>query len=310
MGFLRWPYPETPIDGHWGNVTATIDWCEENYVVSSYIAEWSNTISNITYLITASYATYCAYRNQMELRFILIGAGFAVVGVGSWLFHMTLLYRYQLLDELPMIYATTIPAWSMICEYLENKPNNKGNKRQLDRIEWAVGFILSVLVIGITVFYIINRNPLFHEFAYAFLTGIVVIIAGWLNYKHVRNPRAKKNLTHCMAIGIMLFGAGFLSWQLDIRLCSHWINIRRSYLKLPLGIFLELHGWWHVLTGLGVYYYIVFLQYLRVLTQGMKDVNFIWRWRVLPELVRNDHAINTNFSYEFLGNYATPEVSV
>ena len=33
------PYPPEQEDGFWGIPTSTIDWCEENYVVSVYIAE-------------------------------------------------------------------------------------------------------------------------------------------------------------------------------------------------------------------------------------------------------------------------------
>lgn len=29
-----------PTDGYWGKVTSTIDWCEENYVVNRYVAEF------------------------------------------------------------------------------------------------------------------------------------------------------------------------------------------------------------------------------------------------------------------------------
>lgn len=306
MGYFGWPYPNTPREGFWGNVTSTIDWCEENYVVSSYFAEWSNTLSNLTYFTTALYATYCAHRNRLEFRYVLIGIGFAVVGLGSWLFHMSLKYRFQLLNELPMIYATTIPTWSMVCEYYESKHRDHGSKKFSSRLQWAVGLTLSLILTIVTVVYIIYRNPLIHEFAYAFFTGLVVIIAGWLNFKYVKEARAKSNITYCMGLGIVIFAAGFLSWQLDIHFCSFWVHVRRSYLQLPLGIFMELHGWWHVLTGLGVYYYVIFLQYLRILTQNKEDkFDIIWRWRILPELVRRDHAIKTKFSYSFLGAYET-----
>jgi dihydroceramidase len=32
---------------------------------------------------------------------------------------------------------------------------------------------------------------------------------------------------------------------------------------MPLGFLTELHGWWHIFTGIGVYDYIVFVEYLR-----------------------------------------------
>ena len=33
-------YTDPGKDGFWGNITSSIDWCEENYVVSYYIAEF------------------------------------------------------------------------------------------------------------------------------------------------------------------------------------------------------------------------------------------------------------------------------
>ena len=41
------------LPGYWGPATATLDWCESNYVVSYYIAEFYNTLSNAAYLIAA-----------------------------------------------------------------------------------------------------------------------------------------------------------------------------------------------------------------------------------------------------------------
>ena len=33
-------------DGFWGNITSTVDWCEENYVVNYYIAEFCKLTLN------------------------------------------------------------------------------------------------------------------------------------------------------------------------------------------------------------------------------------------------------------------------
>lgn len=32
--------------GHWGAMDATIDWCEKNYEITAYIAEFMNTTTN------------------------------------------------------------------------------------------------------------------------------------------------------------------------------------------------------------------------------------------------------------------------
>ncbi|KAI8912748.1 phytoceramidase, alkaline, isoform CRA_d [Gorgonomyces haynaldii] len=101
MGF---DLPPAGNQGHWGPVTATLDWCEENYVVSKYIAEWVNTWTNLNYLILCFLGIYNALHTYNSTGFIFSHLGMAVVGVGSFLFHMTLTYEMQLADELPMIY--------------------------------------------------------------------------------------------------------------------------------------------------------------------------------------------------------------
>ena len=304
MSFLRWSYPDEPIEGYWGPTTSIIDWCEENYVVSPYIAEWSNTISNSIFLITALYSTWCAYRNGLEFRFLLIGLGFALVGVGSWLFHMTLKYRFQLLDELPMIYATAIPAWSVFCEF--NWKTWRANTKQASKKRQLL-FMLAVFSFTtiLTYMYLVCRVVLLFQALYGFLTLIVVAISSsFAIHLETKDPLVKKNLYNTMGMGIITFALGFILWELDQLFCPLWIHIRRDYLKLPLGVLLEFHGWWHLLTGIGVYSYLVFLHYLRVLNlQKGGDFTFIWRWGILPELIKNDLAINTNYSLTFWGPF-------
>ncbi|CAI4054427.1 hypothetical protein SUVZ_16G2010 [Saccharomyces uvarum] len=300
---FSWPYPEAPIEGYWGKPTSLIDWCEENYVVSPYIAEWSNTFTNSIFLMTAFYSTYSAWRNKLETRFVLIGLGFSLVGIGSWLFHMTLQYRYQLLDELPMLYATIIPSWSIFAETQELLiKDEKKRKESSFRIQMVISFIMCGIVTVLTWLYVVVQQPAIFQVLYGILTVLVVILSGLLTFNHVHDPVAKKNLFITMVMGMVPFVIGFIFWQLDIHLCSFWIYIRRTYLALPLGIFLELHAWWHLLTGTGVYIFVVYLQYLRILTHGNADeFVFIWRWRFFPELVRKGLPIGTSYSTEYMG---------
>ncbi|CCE65537.1 hypothetical protein TPHA_0L01840 [Tetrapisispora phaffii CBS 4417] len=311
MNYLRWSYPDAPVEGYWGEVTSTIDWCEENYVVSSYIAEWSNTLTNAVFVSTALYTTYAAYRSQLETKFILIGLGFALVGIGSWLFHMSLSYNYQLLDELPMLYATCIPSWSMICEFTEylDRPAdddtsiNISKKRQV-----VVGSIIFIGVTSLSVLYIIFKKPAIHQIAYALLNICVAAMSFLLTQKKIKDKTAISNLHSCMVIGTILFLVGFIAWNLDNQFCSLWIHIRRKYLLLPFGAFFELHGWWHLLTGTGVYYYIMFLQYLRILTiHKGEDYKFIWRWGFIPEVIQRDYKPCTNYSLTLNGPYVIEE---
>lgn len=294
--FIR-PYPLSPNHGFWGPPTSTIDWCEENYVVSQYIAEWSNTLTNSFFIMLALYVIYSANYNNLEARFKVIGFGFGLVGVGSSLFHMTLQYRYQLLDELPMVYVTCIPAWSIFCDQLIFMNHSLSVWKEI-----LVGICVFMGANILTWIYLVYKNPTIHQAGYAVINLIVITLALSLTSKCVKNPKHKKNLHMIMILGISLFFTGYIAWLLDIHFCSVWIYLRRNYLRLPLGVTLELHGWWHLLTGAGVYFWIIYLEYLRILMHGKENrYILIWRWKVLPEVIQIDKSVGGKHSLEFLG---------
>uniref|UniRef100_A0A8C9WMS8 Alkaline ceramidase n=1 Tax=Scleropages formosus TaxID=113540 RepID=A0A8C9WMS8_SCLFO len=98
----------SPPGGFWGPPTSTLDWCEENYFVSVFVAEFWNTVSNLLMILPPIYGAIRTSRDGLETRYVFAFLGLAAVGVGSWSFHMTLQYEMQLLDELPMIYSCCI----------------------------------------------------------------------------------------------------------------------------------------------------------------------------------------------------------
>ena len=48
----------TDAKGWWPVVTASIDWCERNFVVSFYIAEFWNTMSSLTHVAIGLFGLY------------------------------------------------------------------------------------------------------------------------------------------------------------------------------------------------------------------------------------------------------------
>ncbi len=91
-------------EGFWGPPTSTVDWCEANYVVSHYVAEFWNTVSNIGLLVLGIYGVRMCLREGLAVRvdLLLLFGLIAVVGLGSAAFHATLLKTSQQLDETPM----------------------------------------------------------------------------------------------------------------------------------------------------------------------------------------------------------------
>ena len=95
------PIVSADLDRYWGPVTASIDWCELNYATTPYIAEFYNTVSSLCIVLAGciGLAMVC------PLRYKVAFACIAVVGLGSAMFHMTLLKQWQASDEVPMLYS-------------------------------------------------------------------------------------------------------------------------------------------------------------------------------------------------------------
>ena len=85
--------------GFWGPPTSAIDWCEDNYVRSHYVAEFHNTWTNTFFVGVAIAILNRCHRQGLPAHF-KFGAGCMVLtGAFSGLFHATLWLSMQRLDE-------------------------------------------------------------------------------------------------------------------------------------------------------------------------------------------------------------------
>ena len=91
------------MEGLWGPVTSTMNWCEGNYVLVSWIAEFWNALTSlfIALLGVLGWRLHRHHDLGMQLAFIAL----AVIGFGSFAFHGTLRFETQMMDEIPMIWA-------------------------------------------------------------------------------------------------------------------------------------------------------------------------------------------------------------
>src|SRR5258706_11376829 len=87
------------MNNYWGDIDSTIDWCEPNYKVTKYIAEFYNTISSIPIIIWSLMGLFLTQKYATkEMRFIFAFLMLSLVGLGSVLFHASLRYYFQLFD--------------------------------------------------------------------------------------------------------------------------------------------------------------------------------------------------------------------
>lgn len=92
----------TSRDGFWGAPTALNIFCEPKYSTSKYFAEFYNSLTSLVYVVGAAYVL-----SKREVRadalLAVAGLSIGVIGLGSMLFHQTMQYSMELLDEMPMM---------------------------------------------------------------------------------------------------------------------------------------------------------------------------------------------------------------
>ncbi|KAF2096414.1 alkaline ceramidase, partial [Rhizodiscina lignyota] len=302
------PYPPTQ-DGYWNPVTATINWCEEDYYASIYSAEIVNTLTNLVFICLAYKGIRNCIQHGHDPEFLAAFFSYLFIGIGSFFFHSSLKYSMQLLDELSMIYLTCTTFFAVFAF----------NKSTFIRL---CIFVFTVsLAAFITGYYHYLKDPVFHQNMFALL-AILVVSRGIYDMEQLRPSRRRRrsadalkestanvdekeqarrdardlrmlNTMWWMVIcGFLSVIIGFFIWNLDNIYCSTLRRWRRE-IGLPWGIVLEGHGWWHLFTGLGAYYNLTWGVYLRYCLKGMQDeVEVVWPslFTSVPVVIRKSKA--------------------
>ncbi|XP_076807573.1 alkaline ceramidase 3-like isoform X4 [Clavelina lepadiformis] len=256
--------------GIWGEPTSTLDWCEENYIVTPYIAEFWNTVSNLVMIIPSLVCAVYYWKKGIETRYLLANISLLTVGIGSWMFHMTLRYEMQLLDELPMIYGTCVFLYALR-HHAKPSENRSG----------IYIFSLCLCCILVTAVYLHWQNPLFHQASYAILvlTLLYEAVIATQNYPQIKPV---------VLTSLVLYLFGFLLWNIDNNFCSSLRSLRASSSNnSPVKAATQLHAWWHIFTGYATYLHIVFSSYARTLhlkrTCSVQKLGGVWPYLEVKE---------------------------
>ena len=226
--------------GYWGPPTAGIDWCERNHVVSHYIAEFYNTLSNIGLVAAGAYAIWQSAREGYGLRFIVAGGAVLLIGFGSAAYHGTLLWSAQMWDEIPMV-------WTMLVFIYINLRMQRGGS--------------TALALGLTAYGLLwTMIHSLGSFVAAFQVhfGLLVLLGMYMNCRNVRIhsglpllpvrdepavPPAWRGLRRMVWLYIAYSVLAFVLWVLDQTLCER-LHALPGGVPNP-----QLHAWWHLLNG-------------------------------------------------------------
>ncbi|KAF3086337.1 hypothetical protein TWF569_000763 [Orbilia oligospora] len=254
-------FPYGPkVQSMWEPATSTINFCEEDFYLTGYVAEVMNVITNSLYIWLAYKGATHVFKHDHPRIFALCFISYGIIGIGSILFHGTLKYSMQLVDECAMIYTALTMCFATFS-------HGRSPLRQFLVLLGCVGMGLTI-----TLVYHYLKNPLFHQNAFALIMITLLSHSMYMMETHTRgkNPAATNLMWKMVIWGICVFLAGFGVWNLDNIYCQQLRRWRRE-VGMPWGFVSELHAWWHLLTGIGSYILLVWGQYLRATLDGKAD---------------------------------------
>ncbi|KAJ3391273.1 Alkaline ceramidase 3 [Lobulomyces angularis] len=234
-------------NGYWGPVTSTLDWCELNYQYNHFVAEMFNTFSNIPFLLLTLLGFYSCFKTSTEPRFLLAYSGLAIVGIGSGLFHGTLTYEMQLMDEKKSLHFVLLSSYSSLLTYV----------------------------------YVKYRDPLIHQAG--FMALFVLTIGGILHSIHksekLKLVDSKFPLWKIARNAFFSCVFGFTLWNLENFNCQRIRELKE--VNVFLEVVLNLHAWWHIFMALGTYQGTVLAQFIRLLVLK-KNVRLNYIFNLVP----------------------------
>lgn len=92
-------------DGYWGPVEPNFNYCESNYIMTTFIAEPLNMLSSVGLVLAGANAMHQSRMYNFERRFMLLGFSVVLMGATSMCSHATLTKSTQLWDEVAMACA-------------------------------------------------------------------------------------------------------------------------------------------------------------------------------------------------------------
>ena len=245
-------YRANSLRGYWGPVSSSIDWCERNYVVTPYIAEFYNTCSNLAMVLLGLLGMYLASREGHEKRYIVTSFTLFAIGCGSAAFHGTLTHIGQQGDETPMVVGSAVWLW---CLAFSDPAFEARNPALARRAAWACGALTALFAVA------------HYTFAFvAVFQGLIAVMAtvmvATLSVRWRRSPDRSLTPPYCAYMLSILTALPL--WLLDQHACAH-LHALRGGVPNP-----QFHAWWHILMGANCYLAPVVEGSMRLAARGQK----------------------------------------
>jgi dihydroceramidase len=244
---LNVKYFESKIDsnkGYWSPITSSIDWCERNYVLTKYIAEFWNCLSSLLMCLLGGILFFRGLYYKIETRFLLMSLSFGIVGLGSAYFHGTLTYIGQMTDELPMVYSMII-WWFILIRMNQNSIYSFDFLILFGIIYALLWTYLHTLKTFVLIFQI--------HFTLIVLTGIMKLI-----YLYKQIQYKTYSIMYLIITYIILLFIAMICWIIDQYLCEQ-MNDKNGFNP-------QFHAWWHLICAIDCHVGIVCAEGMRLLS--------------------------------------------
>ncbi|KAL4900695.1 hypothetical protein BDW74DRAFT_182529 [Aspergillus multicolor] len=236
--------------------------CETDYAISRYIAEFINSLSNIVYVFHGIHGLRKLKQkgNGDPLR------AFPYRGLMAVGFCSRLLMSFKCsVDDLSTHFATTLVLHRVLT----------ANSTRRNSIVTAV--LLESLLFFLVAYHVVTDELLLHSASsVAAITLIGVYIMRLVNARTLPDSAARRQIWGMVRFGAAIFNLGYWLWLLDQWACG-FLTSNREEIGLPWAFLWELHGWWHVCTGYGAYVFIAVVDHL-VAGEGHGDIDRSFAW--------------------------------
>ncbi|RFU25931.1 hypothetical protein B7463_g10397, partial [Scytalidium lignicola] len=228
------------LSGAWSPPTSKANFCEEDYIITVYIAEFINSLTNLVYVYFALRHMYGPGSHGLfKPKSDFMSISLLVLGISSFLFHASLRQALQFADELAMLSLS----WSLLQGILTG--------RRSSAYDWFINIILAVVFPLFAVFYVWTGKIIYHATAFAVIMVLITVRGHYLFYWRV--PRFPEDKCYGWRVrgrkALVFFLVAYALWNIDLEYCAELRRLRER-VGLPWAWLFELHGWWHVLTAI------------------------------------------------------------
>jgi dihydroceramidase len=192
------------------------------------------------------FGIYLSYKSRADYRIYSGFIGLFLVGLGSIAFHGSLRYDAQLMDELPMLWADGAFVYGL-------SPKS-WRETQFGRSIMVT--ILTTWVMTVSGLYVWTRNVLLFELSFGLVATIIITRAAHWAYTHQDSKH--RDARNVIKMATVLLVTAFSLWMIDNTVCET-LRTTRSKIGPFLAPLLQLHAWWHVLSGSATYLIGIFI---------------------------------------------------